>query len=398
MKITNIIFNYTALISMVLPFISAKHLRNAPRRLQETVDLDPSNLLYSQIPDVLEPWEEIATEIVNNTVDERSQTFQGSVSQFKVLRPRTKGAHITKLTFVTEIDNVLLARVDAEFSDGSRDTGGFPNFRGGVKNAKVHQVKLPGKLQGTIIVEARKNADTRVNRVHLGKNGPTIARGQSDLRGHDNIYDVDGRYLTGLIVPAAPVMTNLQFIVSKEIIDSTLSNIEYSLPQLGDGADPKSLETITLSNDSSETQNFAVSYTSIEESAISFSSERTRSLSVGFGISTSFDFKIPFVGSVGVGAEFTSDVESTFSSGRTEEQVETKQVTKSVSVSVPPRTKTTLTVLQYQEQIANVPYKAIHTVTFSDGTIHQSEGVEGTMEGVAVSSVFMTTKEVPIAV
>lgn len=396
-----------SLISVsMLPLASARLLRSSDATAKETSEAarnlqvcdeqnppDPLDLLYEKIPCALEPWEEIARDTILDTTDERSQTFPTAENNFKILRPKSRGSHITKLTFILEIDGLLINRVDAEFSDGSRDFGGGGAIRG---DPKIEVVKIPGKMDGSITVESRTNPDVRVNKLFFDGSGRQIATGQGSLAGPRHTYDVDGRYLTGIITSSTRRMLNLQFIISKEVASSELSNIDYELPSLGGGAEAKSLDTVTLSNDSNEAQTFSVSYTSIESSAFSFSSETTASLSVGFGVTTSITGKVPFVGDFSNQFEFSSSVESTFASGRTEESVQTKEVTKEVSVKVPPKTLTTLTITQFQEWVADIDYTATHIVTFTDGTRHVDNSLKGVMEGVAVSSVFMSTEETPL--
>lgn len=186
-------------------------------------------------------------------------------------------------------------------------------------------------------------------------------------------------------------MRNLQFIVSKEIASSTLTDIDYDLSRLGLG-DAKTLDTVTLRNEGTVPQTFTVAYTAIKESAVSLSSETTKSLEVGFGISTTFEAKIPFVGGVETTASFETSLSASFTSGRSDETRTSQTVTREVEVKVPPNTITTLQVTQFQEQIEDIDFTAKHTVVFVDGTSN-IQTLRGTMEGVAVSNVFIKTEE-----
>ena len=138
-----------------------------------------------------------------------------------------------------------------------------------------------------------------------------------------------------------------------------------------------------------------MAYSAVEESAVSLSSETTKSFEVGFGIETTFSGKIPFVGEAGLSVSFDASTSTSFSGGRTDETAVTKEVTREVQVTVPSNTITTLQVTQFQEKIADIDYTASHTVVFIDGS-HSTTTIAGTMDGVAVSNVFIQTSEVSI--
>lgn len=357
-----------------------------------------SALNYEDIPSHLLPWEEIALELVSDSVGPDSQTIPGAATTFEILRPKTEGAHIEKLSFLLEQGGILINRVGAKFTDGSIAVAGIrPKvfLRG---QPVIETVKLPsGPLEDTITILPRAiNSLGRSN--HLvgkvifdGLGGRQVAKSDGFQHGNNKVYDVDGRFLTGLIMVPGDVIRNLQFIVSKVITASILTDIEYDLGINAVG-DAKTLDTVTLRNEGSETQTFTVSYTAVKESAISVSSERTRSIEVGFGISTTFEAKLPFVGGSETTASFETSIGSSFTSGRTDEVATSEEVTKEIQVNVPPQTLVTLQVTQFQEEIRDINFTAKHKVTFIDGSCHTST-ISGTMEGVSVSNVFIKTLE-----
>ena len=367
--------------------------------IEENVKYD--DIPYADIQKALNPWEEIAMELISNDNGPKSATDNDSYlheTRFKILRPKTKGARINKLSFLTELDGELIMRVTASFTDGSSDTGGIdPDVKAPRGTPGIETVYIPGVMTGTIKVvprlyEGTSNNNHRVGQVTIG--AKTVST-TNDYPADPKYYDVDNRFLMGLIVSTGNDRNkNLSFIVSKKIISSSLTNVEYTNLKDDIIDDAKTLDTITLRNEGATTQSFAVSYTQIEESSISLSSEETISFGLGLGIETTFEAGTPFVGVKGT-ASVETHFEKSFSSGKTEETVSTVEVTKEVFVEVPPKTVSTLIIQQYQVQIQDIKYTAEHTVTFEDGTSHHGT-VEGKMEGVAVSNVFIKTTEEPL--
>lgn len=362
-----------------------------------------SELTYSDIPSKLEPWEEIALELVSYSVGPDSQTVEGAATKFQILRPKTRGAHIAKLSFLLEQGGILINRVTAEFTDKSTAVAGIDPKKFLRGRPVIETVKFPsGPLEDTITVVPRAvNSLTTSNHliekvIFNGLGGRQVAKGDGFQIGNNKVYDVDSRYITGLIMAADSMATtgvirNLQFIVSKVVTASSLTDLEYNLGTNAVG-DAKTLDTATLRNEGSETQAFTVSYTAVKESAISISSERTSSIEVGFGISTTFEAKLPFVGGSETTASFETSFGSSFTSGRTDEVATSEEVTREIQVKVPPKTLVTVQVTQFQEEIKDIPFTAQNKLTFIDGTHHTST-ISGTMEGVSVSNVFIKTFE-----
>lgn len=146
-----------------------------PRELRGTASFS-----YDEIEGLLMPWEEIALELVDDTTGPKSQTVPGQVTDFRVLRPKTPGAHIDQLSFLLEQGGLLINRVTAKFTDGSTDVGGIDPavfLRG---KPKIVTVKLPGKLRDTITVIPRfldAASGHFVEQVTFDGLGTTVGRG-----------------------------------------------------------------------------------------------------------------------------------------------------------------------------------------------------------------------------
>ena len=169
-------------------------------------------------------------------------------------------------------------------------------------------------------------------------------------------------------------------------------SIDYDTSDFGDPTEPKSLDKVTLTNDSSETMEFSVSYTYVETSAVEVHSEETKSYEHSFGITTGFEIKIPFIGDTGVESSYEYTNNKSYTSGTANTNESTKEVTKEVAVSVAPGTSTLFTVTQYQEEVQDIGYTATHILTFDDATTMSTQ-VSGKMSGVVVSNVLFSVVE-----
>lgn len=353
-----------------------------------------NNHNYDDLP--LRAYEEIAYDLTTRTNGVESTThwgYQHSTCNFKLVQSKTEGAHATKMTFYTDTAYDALNGVEVSFSDGSR---GFCGYQAWSDRLGVEVVKNLGKMSDSIIVQARNGNRALVDTVYFQSLKRTIGNTSTDVSSNAaHVYDVDGRYITGLVCSDDDNMRNLQFLVSKPVKSSQLVDINYDLGHLQNPSEAKTLDVISLSNDSSEAQSFSVSYSMVEESSVSVSSERTSSFEMGIAIGISTEFGVDAWG-VSASASFSQDYSFTsghsYTSGKVNEKATSKEVVKEVSITVPPSTSVTLTVTQFQETLADIDYTATHVLTFEDNSYIQTS-VKGEMEGVAVSNVFMDAVE-----
>lgn len=353
---------------------------------------------YNQVLSSLRANEEIATELISRGNGPTSTVGTPSNSgTFLAMQGDKVGSKIEKLLFYVDTrfasnNDKFISGIGAEFSDG---TTKFAGSLGETKFTRVEVVTL-SKLTGTIKVKPRaKGVDYNIDYIYIEGLDKTIADNGDNAwknAGSTKVFDVDGRFLTGLVVSTEVGMKTLQFIVTKPTVKSELIDLNYDLGgvELGDA---KTLDTITLSNDSSLQQSFEVSFTAIESSTIEFSSEKTRSFEASYEVSTTFEAKVPFVASASATATVGASIGLSISSGKTDTSETVKEVTKTISISVPPQTKTKVLVTQFQEQVADIEFTAKHRLTFKDGTTVILETVNGIMKGVIVSNVQIDVEE-----
>ena len=347
---------------------------------------------FAAVQSSLHPHEELAFELITRSNDISSLVSgPDNAGTFQLLRGDTLGSRVERMMIYVDErfqSEEFIGAIGLEFTDGS---SAFAGSLG--PNVRVETIQL-GRLQGTFAVRPRPgNASYRVSSIVANEMGISVATQESEFRKSTSTreYDVDGRFLTGLVVSSEYGFTTLQFVVSKKIERSELIDITYNLSELDSPAEAKTLDTITLTNEGSEMQSMSAEYTSIKETAVTFSSESSYSFSNSFEVSTEFDAPIPGLPSVEVSLGFEQS--STISSGVANSKTKVESVTKSTTIQVPPRTSTRLSVTQFQEQVRDIPFSAKHKLTFNDGSSAIMDTVDGTMEGVIVSSVLISISE-----